>query len=80
MKNRALFSTLLLAAAMLVLAGCDPTSLNTEERGRQVKFSAAASLTPVTKTTYGSVVSGFQMINWVSNTDVIRIYSPDALV
>ena len=80
MKNRALFSTLLLAAAMLVLAGCDPTSLNTEERGRQVKFSAAASLTPVTKTTYGSVVSGCQMINWVSNTDVIRIYSPDALV
>lgn len=80
MKNRALFSTLLLAAAMLVLAGCDPTSLNTEERGRKVNFSAAASLTPVTKTTYGSVVSGFQMINWVSNTDVIRIYSPDALV
>lgn len=80
MKNKALFSTLLLAAALMVLAGCDPTSLNTEERGRQVKFSAAASLTPVTKTTYGSVVSGFQMINWVANTDVIRIYSPDALV
>lgn len=82
MRNKVLFPILLLAATMMVLAGCDPTLNTEEEHGRKVKFSAAARMTPLTKTNYGGFNSGYQLINWNggANADVIRIYSPDAHV
>ena len=76
MKNSVFSITLLLAAAMVVLAGCDPT-LNTE--GRKVKFTAASKSSPMTKTVYGGMNGNIQAINW-SSTDKIRIYSPDTNV
>lgn len=77
MKNSLFFSTILLAIAMMVTAGCDPTLEN--EGGRKVKFTASANLVPSTKTTYGNLVDGFQLINWAAN-DQIRIFSPNAHV
>ena len=77
MKNSIFFSTILLALAMMVTAGCDPTLEN--EGGRKVKFTASANLVPSTKTAYGNLVDGFQLINWSAN-DQIRIFSPNAHV
>lgn len=77
MKNSIFFSTILLALAMMVTAGCDPTLEN--EGGRKVKFTASANLVPSTKTAYGAPVEGFQLINWSAN-DQIRIFSPNAHV
>lgn len=77
MKKTALISMVLLAAAMVVLTGCDPTL---DVSGRKVKFTAVSKTTPATKTAYGSPVSsGIQAIYW-TGTDKIRIYSPDTNV
>lgn len=74
MKRTALFSTLLLAVAMSVISGCDPT-LNTEG-GRKVKFSAISQASPATKTAYGAMDgSNWQTISWKVG-DAIRIYAP----
>ena len=80
MKNRFYFLMILPLLATMILTGCDPTLEN--ESGRKVKFTASANMTPTTKTSYGSVVEGFQIINWVggANADVIRIYSSDTHV
>ena len=75
MMNKALFSTLLLTVALMVLAGCDPT-LNSEG-GRKVKFTAASQASPATKTAYyGTPSDGWQTISW-SEGDKIRIYAPN---
>ena len=76
MKKFTYVITLLLAASMVVLAGCDPTI---DVSGRKVKFTAASKATPATKTAYvGQPSGGWQTIGWVSgNTpDKIRIYCP----
>ena len=72
-KNRLFISTLLLAVALTVAAGCDPL-LNVE--GRKVKFSAVSKASLATKTAYGDYTGGYQIIGWSEN-DKIRIYSPD---
>ena len=74
MKNSAHISIFLLAVGMMVLAGCDPTF---ETNGRKVKFTAVSNSSPSTKTSYGTLDNGYQMIAWTSNTDKIRIYCPD---
>ena len=74
MKNRALFSTLLLTVALMVLAGCDPTL--SYEGGRKVKFTANSQASPATKTAYyGNPSGGWQTISWKVG-DAIRIYAP----
>lgn len=74
MKNRALFSTLLLTVALMVLAGCDPTL--SYEGGRKVKFSANSQASPATKTAYyGNPSDGWQTISWKVG-DKICIYAP----
>lgn len=76
MKRTAIISSILLAVALTVVAGCDPT-LNTEDGvGRKVKFSASSQASPSTKTVYGAMDgSTWQTISWQSG-DKIRIYSP----
>ena len=73
MKRISILSLLLMAAALTVLSGCDPT-LNTEG-GRKVKFTAVSKSDPATKTAYGSVTDNTLMIAWSEN-DKLRIYSP----
>lgn len=77
MKNSIFFSTILLALAMMVTAGCDPTLEN--EGGNKVKFTASTPTVPATKTAYGNTVEGFQLIHWSAN-DQLRIFSPNAHV
>ena len=77
MKKTVLISMTLLATAMMVLTGCDPTL---DVSGRKVKFTAVSKTSPATKTVYGNpVTSGIQAIYW-TGTDKIRIYSPDTNV
>ena len=73
MKNISILSLLLMAAALTVLSGCDPTLI--DEGGRKVKFTAVSKADPATKTAYGSVTGTTQMIAWSEN-DKLRIYSP----
>lgn len=78
MKNKASFSVILLAIALMVTTACDP-ALNAEG-GRKVRFTAVSKTSPATKTVYGSpVTSGIQAIYW-TGADKIRIYSPDTNV
>lgn len=72
-KNRFIVSTILLAVALTVAAGCDPVL---DMEGRKVKFSAVSKASLATKTAYGEYNGGFQIIGWSEN-DKIRIYSPD---
>ena len=74
MKNKALFSTLLLTVALTVLSSCDPTLNN--EGGRKVKFTVSSANSPLTKTSNGQLGTDYWTINWVTN-DQIRIYSPN---
>ena len=74
MKNKALFSTLLLTVALTVLSSCDPTLNN--EGGRKVKFTVSSANSPLTKTSNGQLGTDYWTINWVTD-DQIRIYSPN---
>ena len=74
MKNKALFSTLLLTVVLTVLSSCDPTLSN--EGGRKVKFTASSATSLLTKTSNGRLASDYWTINWVSG-DQLRIYSPN---
>ena len=74
MKNKALFSTLLLTVVLTVLSSCDPTLSN--EGGRKVKFTVNSATSPLTKTSSGTLGTDYWTINWVSG-DQIRIYSPN---
>lgn len=72
------FAYLLLAAGILLLAGCQKNGLSGTEPGdNTIRFAASAA--PGTKTAYsGEVTSGFERIDWVKD-DVIRIYSDNSL-
>lgn len=74
MKNKALFSTLLLTVVLTVLSSCDPTLMN--EGGRKVKFTASSATSTLTKTSNGAITNGYWTIDW-NTGDKIRIYSPN---
>ena len=74
MKNKALFSVLLLTVVLTVLSSCDPTLMN--EGGRKVKFTASSANSQLTKTSNGRLATDYWTINWVSG-DQLRIYSPN---
>ena len=76
MKKTALFSILLLAVGMTVLAGCDPSSLDLNG-GRKVKFTVNSASATATKTSNGTLENGYWTIDWTESTDQIRIYSPN---